>query len=106
MSEVKRLPKATHVDFLVKALAHLAGPGTATPENAFARTSELANEDAGIPTWSMTELAALNEYVEEREDDLDDVAAIVPNRSKAEVVNWFYQEQGSVKSVHRETSET
>jgi hypothetical protein len=95
MGEVKQLPKAGHVNFFAKALSHLVEPGTTT-EDALARTSKLSNKHVGIATWSTTEMAALREYVEQHEDDLEDAPSIVPKRSMAEIVNWFYQEQGYV----------
>jgi hypothetical protein len=95
MNEVKQLPQANNVNFLVKALSFLIQPD-ATVESALASASKLTEEDLGFPVWSTSELAALREYVDEREDDLEDAPALVPNRTMSEIVNWFYMEQGCV----------
>ena len=59
-------------------------------ERAFKAVSELSAANFGVPDWSEAEIARLDWGIKHHQDDLEDIAHALPDKTLRNVIHYFY----------------
>lgn len=91
LARVRALPAALEagvimLDAALESLADHHGD----VERAFKAVSELSAANLGVPDWSEAEIARLDWGIKHHQDDLEDIAHALPDKSLRNVIHYFY----------------